>query len=77
MRAVLEYKACGILFHTMKIVLATGIYPPDIGGPATYAYHLAKEFTDRQHQVTVVTYICRKSPAYAKATAGRLSFLTS
>ncbi|MBI2450083.1 MAG: glycosyltransferase family 4 protein [Candidatus Nealsonbacteria bacterium] len=27
----------------MKIVLATGIYPPDIGGPATYVKRLAKE----------------------------------
>lgn len=40
----------------MKIVLATGIYPPDIGGPATYVRHLAEELTSRGDEVTVVTY---------------------
>ncbi len=40
----------------MKIVLATGIYPPDIGGPATYVRHLAEELSGRGHQVTVITY---------------------
>lgn len=40
----------------MKIVLATGIYPPDIGGPATYVKHLADELTRMGHSVFVVTY---------------------
>lgn len=40
----------------MKIVLATGIYPPDIGGPATYVRALAQEITKRGVEVTVVTY---------------------
>ena len=40
----------------MKIILATGIYPPDIGGPATYVRHLAEELTKRGEGVTVVTY---------------------
>ena len=40
----------------MKILLATGIYPPDIGGPATYVLHLAEELTKRGEEVTVVTY---------------------
>ncbi len=40
----------------MKVVLATGIYPPDIGGPATYVRHLAEELTKRGETVTVVTY---------------------
>ncbi|MDO8648407.1 MAG: glycosyltransferase family 4 protein [Candidatus Peregrinibacteria bacterium] len=40
----------------MKILLATGIYPPDIGGPATYVRALAEQFTERGHEVTVVTY---------------------
>lgn len=40
----------------MKILLATGIYPPDIGGPATYVLHLAEELTKRGQTVTVVTY---------------------
>jgi glycosyltransferase involved in cell wall biosynthesis len=40
----------------MKIVLATGIYPPKIGGPATYSHQLADRLTKMDHQVTVVTY---------------------
>ncbi|MBM3230716.1 glycosyltransferase family 4 protein [Candidatus Peregrinibacteria bacterium] len=40
----------------MKIVLATGIYPPAIGGPATYVENLARELHAAGHEVTVVTY---------------------
>ncbi|PJE64567.1 MAG: hypothetical protein COU90_01875 [Candidatus Ryanbacteria bacterium CG10_big_fil_rev_8_21_14_0_10_43_42] len=40
----------------MNIVIATGIFPPDIGGPATYSKSLAEEFFARGHRVTVVTY---------------------
>jgi glycosyltransferase involved in cell wall biosynthesis len=40
----------------VKVVLATGIYPPDIGGPATYVSHLAPALVARGHAVEVVTY---------------------
>lgn len=40
----------------MKILITTGIFPPDIGGPATYTYNLAKEFLKSGHDVSVVTY---------------------
>lgn len=40
----------------MHIVLATGIYPPDIGGPATYASNIATEFAALGHHVTIITY---------------------
>ncbi len=40
----------------MKIVLATGVFPPDLGGPATYAKHLLEEFSSMGHDVRVVTY---------------------
>ena len=40
----------------MKLLLATGIYPPDIGGPATYAVLLEKEFPKKGIDVDVVTY---------------------
>lgn len=33
----------------------TGIFPPDIGGPATYVPKIATYLTDRRHDVTVVT----------------------
>lgn len=41
---------------TMKIIVATGIYPPTIGGTATYSFHLAKALREKGHEVTVVTY---------------------
>ncbi len=40
----------------MHILLATGIFPPAIGGPATYSTKLAEEFLKLGHTVTVVTY---------------------
>jgi glycosyltransferase involved in cell wall biosynthesis len=51
----------------MKIVLATGIYPPDIGGPATYVEKLAAEFKKGGHQVWVITYQSVFSDPDAKA----------
>lgn len=40
----------------MRVILATGIYPPDIGGPATYVERLARGLTDKGNEVTVITY---------------------
>lgn len=40
----------------MKVVFATGIFPPDIGGPATSVSMLADAWTAQGHQVAVVTY---------------------
>src|SRR3989338_3385393 len=40
----------------MKIVLATGVYPPELGGPATYAKALAKELQSKGVAVSVVTF---------------------
>lgn len=37
----------------MKILIATGIYPPEIGGPAEYAKNLADVWTKEGHEVTV------------------------
>ena len=39
----------------MKITLVTNIFPPEIGGPATYASEILKRLNDRGHQVKVVT----------------------
>ncbi len=41
----------------MKIILATGIYPPDIGGPATYSRALAQELQKLGHEIVVITYV--------------------
>ena len=40
----------------LKILLATGIYPPDIGGPATYVKTLAEELPKHGCGVKAVTY---------------------
>lgn len=47
----------------MKIIIATGIYPPDIGGPAQYAKHLKEIYEKDGHTVRVLTYrLERKLP---------------
>jgi glycosyltransferase involved in cell wall biosynthesis len=40
----------------MKILLAAGIYPPDVGGPATYTRLLASYLVSQGHQVVVICY---------------------
>lgn len=44
----------------MKIIIATGIYPPEIGGPAQYAKNLKTEFEAKGYQVGVLTYRLEK-----------------
>jgi glycosyltransferase involved in cell wall biosynthesis len=45
----------------MKIVIASGIYPPDIGGPATYSRLIAGEFIKRNIDVSIVCYSDKKN----------------
>ncbi len=40
----------------MRIVIATGIFPPDIGGPASLASHLLRSWRHLGHDVVVVAY---------------------
>jgi len=39
----------------MNILFISGIYPPDIGGPATYVSRMALEFTRLGHKIGVLT----------------------
>lgn len=39
----------------MKILIVTGIFPPDIGGPATYVPKIALSLAKRGYQVRVLT----------------------
>lgn len=39
----------------MRLLIPTGIFPPDIGGPATYVPSIAKALVGRGHQITVLT----------------------
>ena len=38
----------------MKILITVGIYPPDIGGPASFVPKIANLYTDHGHEVTVI-----------------------
>lgn len=40
----------------MKILISTGIYPPDIGGPAQYARNLYETWKSEGHDVKVAAY---------------------
>lgn len=39
----------------MRIAIVTGIFPPDIGGPATHANDLRRALAEQGHEATVVT----------------------
>ena len=45
----------------MKVVIATGIFPPEIGGPAFYSKSLSEALTAQGHDVRVVLYGSLKS----------------
>ena len=54
----------------MRILIATGIYPPDIGGPAIYAEGLYNAFSSMGHKGVVVSYGWkRKLPTGARHIA--------
>lgn len=40
----------------MRILIATGIYPPALGGPAQYAFNLKNEWEKMGHKVSVKTF---------------------
>lgn len=52
---------------TMKILIATGLYPPDIGGPATYTVFLEKHLGKHGIDLKVIPYsTVRKYPRFIK-----------
>lgn len=62
-----------ILFNRLlnkKILLVAGIFPPDIGGPATYTKKIANELAERGSLVSVICYANEKKdsldPYYVK-----------
>jgi len=44
------------IVESMKIVIATGIYPPEVGGPSYYAQGLSRALHAAGHDAPVVTY---------------------
>jgi len=47
----------------VRILLVTGIYPPDVGGPATFIPRLAQYLCDREIEVEVLTLADSNFPA--------------
>jgi glycosyltransferase involved in cell wall biosynthesis len=48
----------------MRILITSDIFPPDVGGPATYVPTIAAEMEQRGHEVAVVTYsLVRSHPS--------------
>lgn len=45
-----------------SILILTGIFPPDIGGPAGYTKHMAIYFSKKKHKVTVLTFGKKRKP---------------
>lgn len=46
---------CRAAAETMRLIFLTGIWPPDVGGPATHGPELARFLVGRGHEVVVVT----------------------
>lgn len=47
----------------MKILITSPIFPPDLGGPATYVPSFASWLTARGHEVTVVAFCSDPAPS--------------
>ncbi len=59
MKVRLPPPRCGVAMtinFLMKILIVSGIYPPEIGGSATYAALLRRELYSRGFEVSVLTY---------------------
>ncbi len=56
---------------TRKILIATPIFPPTIGGPATYSKILAEELSERGWEVAVVAYL-KRTPNYKHQIPNKL-----
>jgi len=52
----------------MKILIVTGIFPPDIGGPASYVPAIAEAPKERGHSLQIITLsdrVCRQDDVYS------------
>ncbi len=52
----------------MKVLLVSGIFPPDIGGPATYVRQLSQDLEVLGHEVTIITLGVKSEIEYIGAT---------
>jgi glycosyltransferase involved in cell wall biosynthesis len=63
----------------MRIFIASGIFHPDSGGPATYLYRLLPEFQARRHEIRALAYGNAPITGYpyplARVPFGKLPFM--
>jgi len=57
----------------LKILIIVGIYPPDIGGPASFVPKIANLYSDNSHEVTVVCLTDVQSEDVEKYKVVRIS----
>lgn len=55
----------------MRILLLTPIYPPSVGGPATYAREISERLTPK-HEMAVLAYASKDAVSYGKATLKKI-----
>lgn len=55
LRGYAESGPCYISMHTMKLVLGSALYPPDIATPGVYMKELAERLA-KNHEISVVVY---------------------
>ena len=49
------------IIQNMKIILATPLFPPELGPSASYAYQLSQALS-KEHSVSVVTFANQVEP---------------
>lgn len=59
----------------MRILIATGIYPPDIGGPATYSKLLKDELPKQGIEVDVLSFGAKKFKYFPKGIKHIIYFI--
>ncbi len=57
----------------MRIIIATGIFPPDIGGPATYLERLTNELKKRDVEIEIITYASNQAFNLDDSSIARVS----
>jgi glycosyltransferase involved in cell wall biosynthesis/putative flippase GtrA len=60
-----------------RLLITTGIFPPDIGGPATYVKILSEELLKHGFKVTVLTYANKEIPNDKSLISNKLQNLNS
>ncbi len=44
----------------MKVLVSTPIFPPEIGGPATYTVEVSRRLQERGHKIRIVAFTDEK-----------------